>query len=158
MRLPDETRARAKRILGDPVTFYQRNFQRSWWVSVIQSYAHLRIALRGEGLHQHHLIPKTLLLHGPTIVKGLVDYVPSIPFTETEHLSTLHSSLNDLLRTGGLWRRTHYSADDLERAMDLLAQFYRHHGLTHFAAAVRGFRQKAYNPMLSIGVSRRKRR
>jgi len=88
--------------LGDPVVFFQRHFQRQWWVSTIQSYAQLRLALKGEGLHQHHLIPRALFLNGPKRTQGLIDYIPSVPFTEDEHLNTLHSTLNDFLRSRAL--------------------------------------------------------
>jgi hypothetical protein len=130
--------------LGDPVTFFQKHFQRQWWVSHIQSYAQLRVALKGEGLHQHHLLPKTLFLNGPKKTQRLIDYIPSISFTEDEHLKTLHSTLNEFLKSNGLWRRR-LSRSELERAMRLTAQFYEGYGLDHFAAALRGFKKAAYD-------------
>jgi hypothetical protein len=128
--------------LGDPVTFYQRNFRNEWWVSTIQSYAQCRAILKGEGLHQHHLIPKSLLLYGPAVTQDLVDYVPSVPLAEAEHLKTLHAALNSLLRERHLWQRRLTGAE-LREAIELVAQFYDGHGLRHFGAAVRGFRREA---------------
>ncbi len=130
--------------LEDPVDFYQRHFRNQWWTSTIQSYAQLKIALKGEGLHQHHLIPKSLLLHGPIKTRNLIDYVPSVPLTEAEHLKTLHTALNELLRRNGLWQRD-LSAAELRRAIDLVSEFYERHGLRHFAAAIHGFRREAYD-------------
>ena len=130
--------------LGDPATFYQTRFQGQWWTSVIQSYSELKGALGGEGLHQHHLIPKSLFLHGPNQTRDLIDYVPSVPLTKAEHLKTLHPMLNELLRAERLWQRD-ISADELRRAIDLAAEFYERHGIRHFAAAIRGFRKEAYD-------------
>jgi hypothetical protein len=130
--------------LGDPVTFYQRRFKGRWWTSTIQSYAQLKLALKGEGLHQHHLIPKSLFLRGPKKTRGLIDYIPSIPFTEAEHLKTLHPTLNESLRSNGLWQKR-LSRRQLEQAMGLVADFYSRYGLRHLAAAIQGFRKEAFD-------------
>ena len=53
----------------------------TWWEAHIQSYACLKATLKGEGLHQHHLIPKSLFLKGPAQTRGLIDYVPSVTLT-----------------------------------------------------------------------------
>jgi hypothetical protein len=137
--------------LGDPVTFYQRKFKGRWWTSTIQSYAQLRVALKGEGLHQHHLIPKSLFLRGPKRTRGLIDYIPSIPFTEAEHLRTLHPALNEYLRNNGLWQK-HLSRRQLERALRLVADFYSRHGLRHPGAAIHGFRKEAYDRVVATPV------
>jgi hypothetical protein len=131
-------------VLGDPVTFFQRHCQKEWWTSTIQSYAQLRLALMGEGLHSHHLLPKSLFENGPRKTQGLINYIPSVPFSQSEHLRTLHSALNDFLRSKGVWQQ-HLFQSDLERAMELTAQFYEHSGLNHFAAAIRAFRNQAYD-------------
>jgi hypothetical protein len=132
--------------LGDPVTFYHTHFQDEWWVSVIQSYAFLTLALKGEGLNQHHLIPRRLFEKGPEETKRLLAYVPCVPLTQAEHLKTLHDALNEFLSTHGLWKeKLRYSACEQERAIELVTQFYERHGLQHFAAAIRAFRGKAYD-------------
>lgn len=130
--------------LGDPVTFYQRHFKNEWWSSVIQSYAQCRLALRSEGLHQHHLIPKSLFSYGPSWASKLTDYIPSVPLSQGEHLGTLHPTLNEVLKTNGLWQR-HLSTARLEDAIDLAAKFYQQHSLRHFATAIRRFRKEAYD-------------
>ena len=130
--------------LGDPVDFYQRNFRNQWWTSSIQSYAQLRLILKGEGLHQHHLIPKSLFLYGPAKTRDLIDYIPSVPLSEAEHLKTVHSELNNFLATKGLWQRS-LSSSELRAAIGLTAEFYERRGLRHFAAAIRGFCGLAYD-------------
>ena len=130
--------------LGSPIDFYRRRFRNQCWTATILSYAELTAILKGEGLHQHHLIPKSLFLHGPMKARDLIDYVPSVPLAEAEHLKTLHSALNGLLRKNDLWQRD-LSASELSRAIDLASEFYERHGLRHFAAAIRAFRKEAYD-------------
>jgi hypothetical protein len=130
--------------LGSPVDFYQRHFANEWWISSIQSYAQLRITLEGEGLHQHHLISKSLFLHGPIPTRGIIDYVPSVTLSQAEHLRTLHTSLNRFLEGKSLWQRS-LSSRELSEAIDFTADFYQRRGLRHFAAAIRGFRREAYD-------------
>jgi hypothetical protein len=130
--------------LGDPIDFYKRHFRTQWWTSRILSYAELRVILKGEGLHEHHLVPKSLFRRGPKKTRDLIDYVPSVPLAEAEHLNTLHSALNECLRRQNLWQRD-LSAAELRRAIDLVSEFYDQHGLRHFAAAIRAFRKEAYD-------------
>jgi hypothetical protein len=130
--------------LGNPVDFYQRHFPTQWWIAHILSYAELKAILKGEGLHEHHLVPKSLFLRGALKTRNLIDYVPSVPLAEAEHLKTLHSALNEWLRKENLWQRD-LSAAELRRAIDLVSEFYERHGLRHFAAAVRAFRKEAYD-------------
>ena len=107
----------------------------------MQSYAQLKDVLQGEELQQHHLIPKSLFMHGPRETRDLIDYIPSVPLSGAEHLKTLHSVLNDYLKGHGLWQRD-LSATELSHAVHLCARFYAERGLNHFAQAIREFAEK----------------
>jgi hypothetical protein len=130
-----------RKKLGDPLDFTYG--ARKWWGAHIQSYGLLKEILKGEGLHQHHLVPQSLLRHGPQKTKGLIDYVPSIPLTEGEHLRAMHRNLDATLKQAGLWKKE-LSRTQLERAIKITANFYEHNELQHFAEAVREFYEKAY--------------
>jgi hypothetical protein len=129
----------------DPVTFYQNQeiFKNEWWTATIASYKQCRMALKNQGLHSHHLIPQSLLKNGPLKYRGLIDYIPCIPFTEAEHLKTLHKALNKLLDDEGWWKQP-LTKSQLDRAIRIIAEFYDRHGLRHCGAAIRGFQKEAY--------------
>ena len=101
--------------------------------------------LKGEGLHQHHLIPQSLFSYGPAKTRDLIDYVPSVPLAEAERLKTLHSDLNNFLKKKGFWQRS-LSSSELRAAITLTAEFYEQRGLRHFAAAIRGFCRPSLRP------------
>jgi hypothetical protein len=115
-----------------------------WWGAYVQSYACLKAALKGEGLNQHHLIPKSLFLNGPAKTRGLANYVPSVTLDPHEHLSSVHAALNDYLKSKDVWERP-LTSTGLEAAIRFTAEFYRRHGLPHFAAAVEEFLVKVYS-------------
>lgn len=125
--------------LADPRKFRYR----SGCGRLVQSYGLLKGLLEGEGLHQHHLIPKSLFRYGPQWGRALGDFVPSVPLAEAEHLATLHPVLNEYLKEHGLWQRP-LSDGELEKAIELTAGFYAERGLRHFAAAIHEFQARVY--------------
>lgn len=128
-----------RKALGGP-----RNFRyAAGGGTLVQPYALLHRILWGQGLHQHHLIPKSLFLNGPLWARPLGDYIPSVPLAREEHLAALHPVLNEYLREHGLWQRP-LGARDIEAALDLAARFYRLRGIAHFAAAVLEFRERVF--------------
>jgi hypothetical protein len=118
--------------------------ERKWWGAHVQSYARLKASLKGEGLHQHHLIPKSLFLNGPTQTRRLIDYVPSVTLDESEHLSTVHRALNSYLMSKGVWQRS-LNSTELGAAIRFTRDFYQQHGLMHFAEAIEEFVAKIYS-------------
>ena len=127
--------------LGPPENFIYGKGK--WWEAHIQSYACLKASLKGEGLHQHHLIPKSLLLKGPVRTRGLIDYVPSVTLDESEHLSTVHDALNSHLASKGVWQRP-LTSSELEAAIRFTKEFYKQRGLAHFAEAIEQFLSEIY--------------
>lgn len=116
-----------------------------WWQSHIQSYAVLRRSLRNDGLEQHHLIPRALLMHGPPDTQRLADEVPSISLTQREHQHELHRlNLNPCLAANGfhLGHLTTLSESDLHRAVSVIRMHYERAALSHFAEAVDEFHQR----------------
>ncbi|MFH1147507.1 MAG: hypothetical protein V1736_07350 [Pseudomonadota bacterium] len=91
---------------------------------------------------------KSLLLYGHPKTRRLIDYIPSVPLSESEHLKTLHPVLNEHLGKKGLWQRN-LSAPELERAFIEIARFYESRKIPHFAAAVREFHDKVYKLLRS---------
>ena len=114
-----------------------------WWEAHIQSYACLRRSLEGTGLHQHHLIPKSLFLSGPAPVRGLIDYVPAVTLDQSEHLSAVHGALNSFLRSKRVWQRP-LTSKELETAIRFTAEFYEQHDLGHFSEAIEQFLNEVY--------------
>lgn len=115
-----------------------------WWGAHIQSYACLRSTLRNAGLHQHHLIPKSLIEKGPYKTHFLIDYVPSVTLDQMEHLSSVHEELNAYLTTMGVWQVS-LTQSRLEEAINFTRDFYMRHGIYHFSEAIDEFIEKLYS-------------
>jgi len=82
-------------------------------------------------MEQHHLVPKTLLLHGPLTLRRLVDEGPAITLTTQEHQQTLHSTdLNPYLKARGvdLCDVKSLSRSQLLRVVALVEEYYKSAG------------------------------
>ncbi len=112
------------------------------------------------GKEAHHLVPQSLFWHGPVDTAALADYVPCYPLDKAVHTGarttmkykgreidagSLHTFLNEELRSAGLFGKKNYTRAELAHAIDISENYYKETGLPFMAEAVAQFRADVFN-------------
>ncbi|HZT32153.1 MAG TPA: hypothetical protein VFA33_19860 [Bryobacteraceae bacterium] len=142
---------------------------RRWWRGAIQSYAAMRLSLKGAGLEQNHLVHEAILKKGPPATQHLVRYIPAITLSMEEHRGKKYSyhTMKDRQQVGGgpnSFRgcgmdaylrsrridvnRPSFTLSEVSKAIDASADYWEMIGVDHAAAAVRQFKTEIFeNPI-----------
>jgi hypothetical protein len=137
-----------------------------WWASRIQSYACMALSMQGEGFEQNHLVHAAFFDKGPAHLQHLAAYVPCITLTFEEHRgrgSSFHH-MKDQMRTGPDGKPYHgcgmdafllskgirvkqprFTEQQVAKAIDASAEYWRLIGMDHAAAAVREFKERVFS-------------
>jgi hypothetical protein len=81
---------------------------------------------QGTGMDSNHLLLAEWFRKGPAHLKGLEDYVPAVVLLGgIEHQGTFHGAFNELMRNEGLFKKSKYTQDDIERGMLIAENFFK---------------------------------
>jgi hypothetical protein len=144
-----------------------------WWGSTIQSYARMKLLLKGQGLEQNHLVHAAFFRKGPHRLRELVAYVPCLTLSMQEHRGEKYSyhkmkdgqrvgtetdafdgcGMDAFLESRGInVNAKSFSTSEIKNAIDVSIEYWHMIGIHHAAAALREFKTLVFEP-LARGVN-----
>jgi hypothetical protein len=139
-----------------------------WWAGTIQSYALMRLILKGQGLEQNHLVHAAFFRKGPARVHHLTAYVPCLTLSMQEHRGEKYSyhkmkdgqkvgtgknafdgcGMDAFLRSKQInVNADSFSINEIARAINASIEYWEMIDVDHAAAALREFKERVFEPV-----------